>query len=122
MGTGKGVVSYDFAKPWPADQAAAKIRAKLSDTREPFSWTSSYRPQLQEFGLYAGDILFVIKNGVVNEEGENSTLSEVFKYKMVAPTPNSNGRFVTVTVAVCERNNQIKVLNISLGEPDVESP
>lgn len=86
MGTGKGVISHDFAQPWPKEDAQKRIRHIVS-TEFDYFWTDAVKAQMAESGLLTGDILHVCKHGVINDEGELSTQPGVFKYTLVSPTP-----------------------------------
>ncbi|MFY9287917.1 MAG: hypothetical protein WAO98_05390 [Alphaproteobacteria bacterium] len=115
MGTGQGVISHEFVKPWEPSVATARIQELAKSANYDFWYTDDVKAQIKSLGLFTGDVTHVLKHGSVNEEAEMSTQSGVHKYKMVSPTPNS-GRPVTVTVAACGGKRQLKVCNVSIDE------
>lgn len=69
------------------------------------------RARMLERGLIVGDILHVIKNGFVYEEGEPSTRPGLFRYRMECVSPNSHGRTVRLVIIPSE-NHSIKVVTV----------
>jgi len=53
---------------------------------------------MAERDLIMGDVIHVLKHGFVLEEGQPSTQTGLFKYRMQCTTPNSGGRLVCVVV------------------------
>ena len=114
MGTGSGVVRPNFGKAMSSGEATEAIRERARG-RFDYLWTDKVKQQMAERELYDGDILHVLKYGVVSEEGEMSTVSGLFKYKMDAPTPNSNNRLVRVVVVV-GRPSILKVCEVTWAD------
>lgn len=119
MGTGQGVASHEFIPPWPPEEATAYVRkmANAQDFQDGFNacWTDRVKERLKEYNLIFGDIIHVFKNGVINVEGELSTRPGIFKYKMSAETPNSNGKYVTVDFCVGKGTKDLKVNDITIS-------
>jgi hypothetical protein len=74
-------------------------------------YTKHARERMQERGLIVSDVLHVIKQGFVYEEGEPSTREGIFRYKMECVTPNSNGRTVRL-ILIPSQSCWIKVVTV----------
>lgn len=120
MGTGKGLVSHEFINPWPPKEAEARIR-KIAASNFTHMWTDHVKSQISLFNLLMGDILYVCKNGVVNDEGQRSTQPRVFKYTISSAAPNSESKQVYVVVAVDERQNCMKVVDVKMDAASADT-
>jgi len=75
------------------------------------SLTRHAKEQMEVRDLLMGDILHVLEKGYVYEPGEPASQPGLFKYKMEAPTPNSNGRNVRV-VLIPYPTQLVKILTV----------
>jgi Domain of unknown function (DUF4258) len=96
--------------PLPPAAATRFIRG-LHGPMLALRYTKHARERMFERELIVGDILHVIKNGFVYEEGESSTRPGFFRYRMECVTPNSNGRTVRLVIIPSE-NHSIKVVTV----------
>lgn len=116
MGTGKGIISHEVGEALSPEAATSMIRqlANSEDFQRGFGtyWTKAIKEALQFYGLISGDALHVFKRGVIEEEGVLSTRTGVYKYKMKAETPNSNGRIVTLVICACVRSRDLKITDL----------
>lgn len=78
-------------------QATERIRSMVCSELS-ICWTQHAKEKLEERSLIMGDVLHVLKNGNVYENGEASTGLGYYRYKMECTTPNSGGRTVIVVV------------------------
>lgn len=78
-------------------QATERIRAKVCPELT-IRWTHHAKEQMEDRDLIMSDVLHVLKNGFVYDEGEPATRLGYFKYRMECTTPNSGGRTVIVVV------------------------
>ena len=106
--------SYD--KPLAPAKATEYIRDKAGPHLE-LHWTHHAGKQMRERGLIMGDVLHILKNGFVFEEGKPATQPGCFKYKMECNTPNSGGRKVRV-VLIPSTSNALKVVTVMWKDED----
>ncbi len=66
------------------------------------------KERLKERGLIQADLLHVLKQGFVYDEGDPATREGYFKYRIEGPTPNCGGR--TVCAVVIPGGNILKVV------------
>ena len=83
---------------WSPARATEEIRAKARDPAFQLVWTKHAKERLEERNLIMSDVLYLLKNGFVHEEGEDTTRPGCYKYKMESVTPNSQGRTVCAVV------------------------
>ncbi len=69
---------------------------------------------LADFGLDSGDVLHLLKTGMVYDDPDTSTRDGYYKYSIEGPTPNSNGKSVSAVV-IPDGCNQIKVAALENG-------
>ena len=65
-----------------------------------------------ERDLLMGDVLYVLKNGIVVDACQPSTSSSHFKYKIESYCPSSSDREVSVVCIPCLKDNTIKILTV----------
>lgn len=78
--------------------AGASDGANTSEDGLTLDWTRHAKERLRERDLLMGDALHVLRHGFVQPDPEESTAAGLFKYRMDATTPNSNGREVRLVV------------------------
>ena len=78
-------------------QATEHIRSKVCPELS-ICWTKHAKKQMVDRDLLMGDVLHVLKNGFVYDEGEAATGARYFRYRMECTTPNSGGRTVIIIV------------------------
>lgn len=65
-------------------------------------FTLSYKihatDQLNDRGLFIGDVLYLLRNGFVFKDPVESTRKEFYKYQMEYRTPNSGQRDVRIVI------------------------
>jgi hypothetical protein len=91
--------------------AATRFIRSLYGPSLDLRYTKHAKERMLERGLIVGDILHVIKNGFVYDEGEPSTRPGLFKYRMECVTPNSNGSTVRLVIIPCD-SHSIKVVTV----------
>ena len=104
------------AKSMTPARATEALRAKARGKLE-LRWTAHAKEQLEERGLIMGDVIHVLKNGFVYEDGLESTQPSVFKYKMECNTPNSGRRTVRI-VAIPSTGNGVKIVTVMWKDED----
>lgn len=72
---------------------------------------------MAERKLLMGDILHVLKNGYVFEDGQPTTQAGCFKYRIECTTPNSGGRTVRV-VLIPSSSDAIKIVTVMWRDED----
>lgn len=92
-------------------RATEQIRNKRNSEDFEILWTAHAKDQMLERGLILGDVLHLLKTGFVYESGESATKIGLFKYKMEAVTPNSNGRTVRAIV-IPATNDRLKIVSV----------
>jgi hypothetical protein len=102
----------DDDQPWAPAKASIRINEIARNKHCDFSYTKHAKERLDERGLIASDVLYVLKNGHVYTEPEASTLEGFYKYKMECQSPNSGARFVRVVVVPDGKSCQIKMITI----------
>lgn len=70
------------------------------------------RDRLLERGLIQGDVLHVLKNGMIFADPEESTRPNFFKYRIEGRSPNSGGRTVRVVVIPNPKTLDLKVITV----------
>lgn len=97
-------------RPWSPGEATKNLREKARGDVD-VCWTKHAKEQMAERDLLMGDVLYVLKNGFVYEEGEPATRPALFKYKMECTTPNSGGRNVRV-VLIPSSSTRLKIVTV----------
>jgi hypothetical protein len=99
-----------FDRPLAPREATALIRARSANN--PDLWLTKHaKEQMAERDLLVGDILHVLRNGFVLEEGTPATQEGFFRYAMECTTPNSDGRTVRVIV-IPSTANAVKIVTV----------
>ena len=75
------------------------------------NWRVHAFKQMEDRGLIAGDVLYVLKNGFVFVEAQSSTRPELYKYQIENFTPNSESRKVRLVVIPGD-DFEIKVITV----------
>jgi hypothetical protein len=99
-------------QPWKPAVATDEIRriARCEDFK--ITYRQHARDQMLERELLMSDVLYVLKNGFVYQEGKKSTREGIYKYRIECTTPNSNNREVGVVVCPDAGGCWIKVLTV----------
>jgi hypothetical protein len=99
-------------QPWKPADATGEIRRLARCDELKLTYRQHARDQMLERDLYMSDVLHVLKNGFVYQEGKKSTRDNIFKYRIECTTPNSNGREVGVVVCPDGPGCWVKVLTV----------
>lgn len=110
-------VPYD--KPLSPAKATEHIRRKVGDELD-LRWTKHAREQMAKRDIIMGDILHVLKNGFIYEEGQPASQQGCFKYGMECTTPNSGGRTLRVIV-IPSTANALKVVTVMWKDEGTQS-
>jgi hypothetical protein len=87
-----------FDRPLDPGRATEFIRKKASASDLTVRWTEHANMQLHARELIMGDVLHVLNNGFVFEQGVPATQAGCYKYKIECTTPNSGGRTIKVVL------------------------
>lgn len=101
----------DIAEPWSPAQATERIRS-IAGGEHSLSYKRHALDQMNERGLLTGDILYLLKNGFVYVDPEESTRKPYWKYQMQCRTPNSNNREVRVVVIPDWKRKGFKLITV----------
>jgi hypothetical protein len=74
-------------QPWNPADATDEIRRIACRDDLDLILTKHARGQMAERNLYSGDVLFVLKQGFVLEEAEESTRRDFYRYQMQSRSP-----------------------------------
>lgn len=99
-------------QPWKPGVATTRINDIARNKQFDLARTEHARERLLQRGLVMSDLLFVLKNGYVYEEPEESTIAGFYKYKIESQSPNSGARFLRAVVVPDGISCQIKVITI----------
>jgi hypothetical protein len=109
-----------FDRPLDPRRATEFIRKKAFASDLTVRWTKHATMQMQARELIMGDVLHVLKNGFVFEQGLPATQAGCYKYKMECTTPNSGGRTVKVVV-IPSTANAVKIITVMWRDEDKSS-
>lgn len=98
-------------KPWSPRKATEELR-KLARKDFNLCLTRHASDQMQDRGLYTGDITHVLRHGFVYEEAKPATRPGYNKYKMECTTPNSGSRSVRVVVIPGKKTRDLKIITV----------
>jgi hypothetical protein len=99
-------------QPWAPADATDVVRALAKSEGLTVTWTNHARGQMAIRDLIAGDILFVLKNGFVYEEAQESTQPGFYKYLPESRSPNSGNRSVRVVVIPDPERRWMKIVTV----------
>jgi hypothetical protein len=108
----QSVMSLEKPQPWQTADATHAIRDLGSKKNLSLSYTIHSKDRLLERDLLIGDVLYVLKNGFVHNDAEESTKPGFYKYQIETRTPNSGNRFVRLVVIPCVAPPQIKIVTV----------
>jgi Domain of unknown function (DUF4258) len=110
----KKVCRYQKKPPLRPAQATQLIRKLAHDTQLVLRWTMHARERMQERALLMGDMMHVLKRGMVFDAAEPTTKSSIYKYRVESTTPNSGGRTVRVVVIPDDTENppSLKIVTV----------
>lgn len=99
-------------QPWKPAVATTRINGIARNRQCDLALKVHATQRLTERGLLMSDLLFVLKNGYVYEEPEESTIAGLYRYKIESQSPNSGARFLRAVVVPDGKSCQIKVITI----------
>ncbi|MDP2359046.1 MAG: DUF4258 domain-containing protein [Beijerinckiaceae bacterium] len=101
-------------QPWTPADATDLIRLIASDNGGGLGLivTRHARTQMNDRNLFMGDLLFLLKEGFVLADGEESTQSGYYKYAMQSRTPNSGNRTVRAIVIPDYISSILKIVTV----------
>lgn len=100
-------------------QATECIRAKFRPELT-VHWTQHAKEQMELRDLIMSDVLHVLKNGFIYDEGESATRTGLFRYRMECTTPNSGGRTVIVVV-IPSSSCELKIVTVMWKDNDTRT-
>ena len=92
-------------------KATERIRS-IASGEFYYSYKVHALDQIAERGLIISDVTYLLKNGFVYEQAEESTRNPFWKYQMQCKTPNSKNREVRVVVIPDWKRKGIKLLTV----------
>ena len=101
-----------MSQPWSPAKATRELRSYAMNPGFDLLWTGHVRERMAERDLATGDILHILKFGVVFDEAEPATRRGCFKYAMECTTPNSNGRAVRMICIPSPDQPAVKIVTI----------
>lgn len=96
---------------WKPAEATKRINACAKSDELTLTFAEHYHERLEERGLIASDINFLLKTGFVHDGPEESTRPGHFKYRIEGMTPNSGGRTIRAVV-IPSGGCEIKIVTI----------
>jgi len=99
-------------QPWKPADATLIIRRLANDSKLKLQWTKHAKDRLSERDLIISDVLYVLKQGIVYEDGEQSTQPGLYKYLIESRAPNSGNRVVRLVVIPDEPRIWIKLVSV----------
>lgn len=116
MISGPRTEEVDLAKPqpWKPADATDEIRAIATCEKPPLSLilTAHAREQMDERSLFAGDLLFILKQGFVLGEPVEATRAGYYKYAIQSRSPNSGSRTVRAVVIPDPDRGHLKIVTV----------
>lgn len=100
------------AQPWTAAVATRTINQIAKNPQCDMSYVHHVSMRLKERNLLISDLLYVLKNGFVYAEPQESTLADHYKYRIEGQSPNSGSRYLRAVAIPDEKSCQIKVITI----------
>ncbi|MBR0847101.1 DUF4258 domain-containing protein [Bradyrhizobium diazoefficiens] len=99
-------------QPWKPADATDEIRrlARCDDLK--LTYRQHARDQMTDRDLFMSDVMYVLKNGFVYQDGKISTRPGFYKYRSECFTPNSNGREVGVVVCPDSQQCWMKIITV----------
>lgn len=101
-----------MAEPLSHEEAARVIAGLAKHPLLTLIMTEHAKDRMNKRGLLSGDVMFVLKSGMVREAPEASTQDGYFKYRMESLAPNSDSRMVGVVAIPSMRDRRLKVLSV----------
>lgn len=83
-------------QPWTPAGATLTINDIARSDCLELILTTHAKGQMRERSLIISDVLYVLKNGFVYDEAQESTQSGCYKYRIESRSPNSGSRTVRV--------------------------
>ena len=83
-------------QPWAPPDATILINELAKNRRCDLAFTKHARERMAERLRIMSDLLFVLKNGFVYDEAQESTVKGFYKYQVESQSPNSGSRVLKV--------------------------
>ena len=100
-------------QPWPPGVATDKIRNLAARDMCDLAFTRHAKERMLERGLIIGDVFYLLRHGYVYEDPEKTSDLNLWKYRMEASTPNSEGRTVRIVVIPdARKRGALKVVTV----------
>lgn len=97
-------------QPWKPSEATRQINAIACELNCDLAYTKHARDRMAERNLIVSDALFLLKNGFVYRDPEESSIDGLYKYCVEGQTPNSGPRFLRLVVVPDPAACQIKII------------
>ena len=99
-------------QPWKPADATDEIRRIACQESLDLTLTRHAREQVAERSLFVGDVLYVLKQGFVLEDAEESTRPAFYRYKVQSRSPSSGNRTVRVIAIPDPSLVHVKVVTV----------
>lgn len=99
-------------QPWPPGRATDRIREIARDDGCSITFTMHASKRIEERGLIMSDVLWVLREGFVQDPAEESTVKGLCKYAVRGRPPNSQGRVIRVIAIPSAMDNGIKIVTV----------
>lgn len=97
-------------QPWTPAEATAAINEISANKSCDLAITRHARDRMNERGLIMSDLLFVLKNGFVYDNPQESTVEGFFKYVVESQSPNSGSRVLKVVAIPDSKSCRLKIV------------
>lgn len=99
-------------EPWKPADATDRIREMARSPAFSIAYKIHATKREEERGLYASDVLHILKTGFVYDPPLPATRAGYFRYVIQGPTPNTGGRQAGLVVIPDYKNCTIKICEI----------
>lgn len=99
-------------QPWEPGYATERIREIAGRERMVLAYKQHAKEQLVARDIIQSDVLFVLRNGFVFDVAQPSTQPNLFKYRIVSKSPNSDRRELAVVVIPDEAKSILKLITV----------
>jgi Domain of unknown function (DUF4258) len=106
-------------EPWKPAHATERIRMISGQDSFSLSFTRHAEERMEQRGITTLDLMFVLQNGHVLDEAENSTSPGLYKYRMISATPNSNRREIRVVLIPSIQSAAAKIVTVMWADEPV---
>lgn len=99
-------------QPWSRAEATRNIQILARSPELRLTYTEHAKARMFERDLMIGDVLWVLKEGFVHRDPENSTQTGLYKYHPESRSPNSGNRMVRVVVIPDPAKSWMKIVTV----------